>query len=238
MITVVFFLWFNPNERRNSRYVYDQRSVNRAKRAVAKHLNVPHQFVVASDRDSGFDDDIRVVPLNMAEWPARGRYPKLMVFRPDAAELFGERILVMDLDLAVTGDLTPLVTRDEDVVLWNGQFDPKLCRKGHPRYNTSIILLRAGSRTQVWDRFDRETTPHLVKAEHKDGSDQVWVSKIIPNEATWNARDGIYWSKEIEGQPLPTDARLVFFAGKEMPGLKSTRSKFPWLTKRLGAVAA
>ena len=111
MITVVFFLWFNPHERRNAQYLYDCHSVNRAKRAVAANLTLPHRFVVVSDRSEGFDPDIRVVPLDMADFPHRGRYPKLSIFRKDAAEMFGERILMLDLDLCVAGDLTPLVDR-------------------------------------------------------------------------------------------------------------------------------
>jgi hypothetical protein len=236
MITVVQFLWFNPNERRNSQYVYTCHNVNRAKRAISANLRVPHRFVVVSDRSEGFDPDIKVVPLDMSAFPHRGRYPKLMVFRHDAAELFGERILMVDLDVCVAGDLTPLVERKEDVVFWDGNPDPRFAKKGHPLYNTSIVLLRAGSRPEVWDRFDRETTPALVKAENKDGSDQVWVSKIIPGEATWDQKDGIYLAREI-GATLPGNARLVFFPGKENPSLKSTRRRYPWAGKRLIASA-
>jgi hypothetical protein len=233
MLTVVHFLWFNPNERRNKNYVYDCHSVNRAKRAISANLKVPHRFVVVSDRSEGFDPDIRVVPLDMSKFPPRGRYPKLMIFRHDAAELFGERMLMVDLDVCVAGDITPLVERDEDIVLWDGNPDPRFAKKGHPRYNTSIVLLRAGSRPHVWDRFDPKTTPALVHAEGKDGSDQVWVSKLLPDEATWDGHtDGIYLAREV-GSDLPANARLVFFPGRENPALKSTRRRYQWVTKRL-----
>src|SRR5690606_2449101 len=119
VITVVLFLWFNKHERRNAQYVYDANNVNRAKRAISANLHVPHRFVVVSDREEGFDPDIAVIPLDMADFPHRGRYPKLMIYRPDAAVLFGDRILMMDLDLFVAGDLTSLVTRNEDIVLWD-----------------------------------------------------------------------------------------------------------------------
>lgn len=238
MITVVFFLWFNPHERRNSQYVYDCHSVNRAKRAVAANLKVPHRFVVVADRSDAFDPDIRVIPLDMSAFPRRGRYPKLMIYRHDAAELFGERILALDLDLCIAGDITPLVERTEDIVLWGGNPDPRFAKKGHPLYNTSIVLLRAGSRPHVWDRFDKETTPPLVRAEHKDGSDQVWVSKLLPGEATWDGqRDGIYLAREV-GSDLPENARIVFFPGKENPALASTRRIYPWASKSLVASSA
>jgi hypothetical protein len=235
MITVVFFLWYNPNERRNKRYVYDAHSVNYAKRAVASNLKCPHRFVVMSDRSEGFDADIKVVPLNMADFPAKGRYPKLSIFRRDAAEIFGERILMMDLDLCVAGDLTPLVERDEDIVLWTGNPENARAQKGHALYNTSIVLLRAGTRPQVWDQFDKTRTPSIVHAEHKDGSDQVWVSKMLPGEATWTNRDGIYLAREM-GEKLRADARVVFFPGKENPCRASTRRLHPWASKKLVAV--
>jgi hypothetical protein len=143
-------------------------------------------------------------------------YRRLKVFAPDAAAWLGERIIGLDLDVVVTGDLTPLFDDPADFKIW-GQTD----FPGKQWYNGSFWSLRAGTRPQVWTEFDPTTSPAKQKAAGCRGSDQGWLSYILgPKEQTWGKKDGIYsWRVHLapKGGELPKDARLVVFHGKVDP---------------------
>lgn len=213
MISVTFFLWFDPAGKYNSRHVYRAENVNEIKRAIDTNLSVPHEFVVVSDRTEGFDPDIRVVPIDRSLVRDGKRWPKLMIYRPDAGDLIGRRILAMDIDADVCGPLDPLVDRPEDFVGWqNPNSAPR-----HTVMNSSITLLTAGARPQVWNTFDIDEATAFAKADRRGGSDQAHVSRILGDgEVMWTEADGIYWSRNIEGG-RPPNARLVFHAGWHKP---------------------
>lgn len=235
MITVTFFLWFDPAGKYNARHVYRPEHVNRLKREVAANLALPHEFVVVSDRPDGFDSDIRVVPIDRTLIRDGKRWPKLMIYRPDAGALIGWRILALDIDADVHGPLAPLVDRPEAFVGWkNPNPSPR-----HTILNSSIVLLTAGARRQVWDSFDLDEAAAFAVADRRGGSDQSHVSRILgEGEAMWTEADGIYWSRTMGdrvpaaagmlgdrapaaagtlGDRMPVAARIVFHAGWEKP---------------------
>lgn len=213
MITVTFFCWFDPAGKYNSRHVYRPENVNQIKRDVSRNLSMAHEFVVVSDRENGFDSDIRVVPIDRSLIRDGKRWPKLMIYRPDAGELIGGRILMMDVDADVLGPIDPLVGRPEDFVGWR---NPNPAPR-HTVMNSSITLLTAGSRPQVWNTFNLDEATTFAREDRRGGSDQAHVSRILgEGEAMWTEADGVYWSRDIAGKP-PENARLVFHAGWQKP---------------------
>lgn len=174
-------------------YCYGIQHVEYAMRMVSDNLSLPHQFVVAVD-DEYYGDiirsdlDVGVVRISKELYRPGKRFQKLMVFRPDAATLFGERMLVMDLDNVVVGSLDGIASREEDIVLWR---NPSPTVKRTP-YNTSITLLAAGCRPHVWTEFNIDSSPSVVKAERYSGTDQAWVSRCLGKEAVFTEEDGVY----------------------------------------------
>lgn len=214
MIAVTFFLWFDPQGKYNARHLYRAENVNQVKRDVHANLTLPHEFVVVTqpERFTGFDPDIRVVPIDETLIRDGKRWPKLMIYRPDAAGLIGKRILAMDIDADVHGSLDDIAGRPEAFVGW---------KNPNPRgtiMNSSITLLAAGARCEVWDTFDLDEASAFAKADGRGGSDQAHVSRVLGDrEAVWTGADGIYWSRDVAGN-LPANARLVFHAGWDKPG--------------------
>lgn len=131
---------------------------------------------------------------------------RLAMFGPDAADIFGERFVSMDLDCVVFDSLDPLFDADVDFKMYRGT------NRKRP-YNGSMLLMNAGARPQVYRRL----TPLALRvACHQYiGSDQAWISYILgPGEATWGAEDGVH---AYRSQWNTTKPRLMFFLGNPKP---------------------
>lgn len=219
MLTVVTWLWQPPTRYRSQ---FQARHVNVLRRMVARHYRQPHEFVCVTDMPQGIDPEVRIVPAwnDYASVPSPhgghnpSCYRRLRAFAPGIEAVLGERFVSLDLDTVITGDLVPLWDRSEDFVAW-GETNPK------SYYNGSMFLLRAGSRPQVWERFDPRSSPQQAKAAGKFGSDQGWISYCLgPGEARWTTADGVYsYNVHLRQttKTLPAGARIVMFHGGTDP---------------------
>jgi hypothetical protein len=216
-------------------------SVNTLMKMVARNLKLPHRFTCITDDPTGIDSAVRIIPLwntyaNVPN-PTGARNPscyrRLKMFSEEARELIGERIISMDLDTVITGDITPLFNRDDDFVIWGGQS----IQPGHPRvfcwYNGSLMMLRAGTRTRVWNEFDPDRSPMEAHRANSRGSDQGWISHCLgQKEKIWTDRDGVYSYRNHvvpNKQKLPTGARLVAFHGRHDPWMPEVQKLNPWI---------
>lgn len=230
VLTVVTWKW---ERQPGFPVVYTAGHVNALRRAVAAHYDRPHRFVCVTDDPTGLDRDVEVVPLckryahlrNPSNRSGPNCYMRLFAFSEEAGEVFGERFVSMDLDIVVTGDLVQVWDRDEDFVICHNP-------SGIAPYNGSMWLLRAGTRREVWERFDPKRSPVRSKALGYFGSDQAHIAAVLgTNEATWTEADGVYsYRRHIQrtGQ-LPENARLVFFAGRDKPWHPPVRRRNPWI---------
>lgn len=232
MLDVICWKWEPVSGYRSQ---FGAAQVNTLRAMVARHYAGPHRFSCITDNPDGIDPRVRVLPLwnDHAEVrsPHGGRNPscyrRLRMFAPDAGRLIGDRMLSLDLDTVITGDVTPLWDRPDDFVIWEGN-------SGKNPYNGSMILLRAGSRTCVWDDFDPRTSPKRGIHIGYVGSDQAWIAyRLGPNEARWRRQDGVYsWRVHIQQATrgkLPKDARIVFFHGQHDPWHPWTQRLSPWI---------
>jgi hypothetical protein len=228
------FLWRDPVslQDRGEYGEFHAGHVNILAAQVDRHLSLPHEFVLVSDRHpKGLDSRFRVVPLDPETHVPGTRYAKLMLFRPDIGDVIGRRILYLDLDTVITGSMDDIAGRAEDLVLWR-----------HPRwgertnvaaYNTSVILMTAGVRPQVWQQFPRgRTKERMVKTVGLPGEDQAYITRALGgDEAVWTSkRDGIYYERQVR-DGLPANARIVTFPGKHDPGHPETQARFPWIAE-------
>ncbi len=138
-------------------------------------------------------------------------FRRLRLFGPDAASVFGERFVSLDLDAVAVADLKPLWDRPEAFVGWRDPMRPR-------QLNGSMMLLRAGMRPAVWSEFDPTRSPAQALRSGFRGSDQGWISLKLHGENRWSATDGVLSFKmDVLGRGLPEGARIVFFHGQPKP---------------------
>lgn len=237
-LSFVTWLWQTPGYRST----FDAEAVNALFRMVERHYQAPHRKICVTNLPQGIDRSIEIVPdredfINVSNPNGSHNpscYRRLRAFAPEAGKTFGERLVSLDLDSVIVGDLRPLLDRPEDFVIW-GQTDfPK-----SQWYNGSLWLLRTGSRPKVWTEFNPKISPHQAKRAGKRGSDQGWFSYILgPREATFSTGDGVY-SYRVHVQPkgnvLPENARVVFFHGRHDPWDYACQ-QVPWIREHYGVV--
>lgn len=130
------------------------------------------------------------------------------MFRPDAADIFGDRFVSMDLDCVVAEPLDPLFDRDDDFVMYRGTSSRR-------PYNGSMVMMTAGCRARVYSEF---TLEKAVEAGRKFiGSDQAWISHVLDwGEPTWGPEHGVVWWGSSKNYRAP-EWRLMFFPGVPKP---------------------
>lgn len=198
-ITVCTWLWGSK---------YGPHYVERLARGVARHLEQPHRFVVF--RPQPEDEYLTQVP---------GCLARLRMFDPAWQKANGieegQRVVCLDLDLIITGELDPLFDRPETFVILQGANAVNPCP-----YNGSVFMLRGGAHPQVWSDFSLAVIGMLPFYAFPD--DQGWLAHKLPNSAAWRAgaSSGIYAFQKPgwpAGQGLPNNARIVAFPGSRDP---------------------
>lgn len=233
-LTVHCYLWSEGFR------AYRPEHVNTLARMVRRHLPVPHRFVCVTDETEGFDAHVDLVPLPDAARPLAAlrspegpRFPasyrRLWSFSADARAL-GERLLMLDVDCVITGDLTPLVERTDDFVGWRPN---RAWGSDQRRIGGGTWLLRSGTKTHIWEMMTAD--PHGTIQRARDaghrGSDQAILTwQLYDDLAIWPPSAGIYQSQDMlkptRYASLPPDARIVHFNGTIKPWAST---HIPWV---------
>jgi hypothetical protein len=212
MITVLAWLWNQPGGR--TKFTVDH--VATWADMVSRNLSMPHRLACVTDEHGLPPNVTRIAPPGDFEtiqpkWGPRkpNCYRRLSMFRRDAAGIFGERFVCMDLDCVIGGPLDPLFDRREDLVLFNGTAPDR-------PYNGSMMLIRAGCRPKVFENFSQAMA--TVSGQKFVGSDQAWLALCLGSrEKTWGEADGVYWYGQGSSYKKQVQPRVLFFPGKVKP---------------------
>jgi hypothetical protein len=228
----VCFKWRAPAHYRSQ---FGPATVNTLWSMLRRHYHGPCRLTCITDDPKGINSAVRIVPL-WSDWghlrsPHGDAYPscyrRLKLFSEEAAEIIGPRFVVLDLDVVITNDITPLFAADVDFKIWGDT------AKGTP-YNGSLWMLKAGARPKVWHDFDPIESPKRSLALGYIGSDQGWLGAALgPGEAKWTTRDGVYsFRNHIQkaGFLLPANARMVIFHGAVDPWSPKAQ-RISWVRK-------
>jgi len=242
VIDILWWKWNKPGYRSS----YDGNTVNTAMNMIDRHLSLPHRFTCVTDDPSGISERVRVVDIRSLPsyaWmnvpnPSNARNPscyvRLFLFSAAAKELFGDRVLSVDLDLVVTGDMSPIVSRAEDFVMWGGQALGPGKLGAYNWVNGSVQLLRTGTRQKVFDTFNPRVSPLKAHMSGCRGSDQGWIAHCLGKEAitTFGMEEGIH---SFRNHIVPNKGRLfentkiVAFHGKHDPWHREVQVAYPWV---------
>lgn len=182
---------------------------------LRRNINQNYRTVLISDRNNPRGADILyqidAEPL-LAE---RGCLVRMRMF--DAAWQSrigvkpGDRIVNIDLDAVVTGELDPLFDRDDEFTIMQGFNSTNPCP-----FNGSLWMFRAGERHDVWDDFSIEASARVPY--HAFPDDQGWLHYKFPKAKAYTPDDGVYCFKKktwATGFELPANARIVAFPGRD-----------------------
>lgn len=175
MLTVVC-LWIKGRGKR----AYSLDYVTRLRSMVERHLSIPHRFVCMSDTPEllplGYEWIKIKRPKNLVPW-----WGKLKLFRDG---MWSGRLLYLDLDVLVTGSLDEIATFPAPFALlpdmaptFQGNAKAPHLKIVH-RYNSSVMVLDAGARPDLWSKWNTNVAYRLR-------SDQDWIGEQCPNEATF-----------------------------------------------------
>lgn len=234
MLTFVCWKWQPP---RGYRSQFSATTVNVLRSMLERHYRKPHELVCITDDPAGIDERVRVIKLwdDYKNVPSPhgplnpSCYRRLKMFSKEAAQFIGPRFVSIDLDVVITADITDLF--DDESIEFKMYGDTA---RGTP-YNGSLILHRAGTRRQLWEKFDPKTSPNLGLAKRYIGSDQAWIGVCLgPDEPKFTSADGVYsYRNQIapRGGHLPSNAKIIVMHGHLDPWSPQMRMKHRWLTE-------
>lgn len=196
---------------------YDLHYVERLRAGVERNLEQEYRFAVFAPEEE--DEYLTKIP---------GCFCRLRYFSPEWQERHGiqpgDRIVCIDLDVVITGELDPLFDRDDSFVILSG------ANAANPNpYNGSLQMLKAGEHSDVWRDFSLKKAGEVPFHEFPDDQGFLWHK--IPKAGQWKVgpESGVYafqkpsWPK---CDALPKDARLVAFPGWRDP---SKFQSLPWI---------
>lgn len=254
MIRVVCWLWNNTGPKRN-RVEYTKDHVDRFANMVRRNLSIPHEIVCITDQPDAVPEGVRYVPLwddGLRE--KGGCYVRLKAFSEEMRGIIGPRFVSIDLDCVIVDDITPVVDRPEPFIIWQNI-------GGGSLHCGSMFMMDAGAVSEVWDRFDpddlviarggdsshpsgRWVHPEAKNAGNTIGSDQAWISTVLPDAPQWTKKDGVLSryhvlrdsrmpgrAKRLSSQSVPKGARIIFFHGSSDPSQPDIQDACPWIKK-------
>lgn len=175
--------------------------VTRIHEAVRRHLGPRRVYLVTDDVASNYPG-IRCKP---ADPTLNGWWQKLRLFKPGMFPE-GERMLYLDLDTVIVGDLRPLES-------YAGDF---ACLRDFYRHNglgSGVMLWRSGWGGEIWERWNamgRPTNP---------GGDQWWIELSVPRaDRLQDLFPGMFASFKADCQNgAPEGARAICYHGRPRP---------------------
>jgi hypothetical protein len=225
-LTFVCWKWDSsayPHARKKHRD-YTYKHVNILYAMLYRNLSVPFRLFCVTDDPTGIRSEVKTVPLWGDFRTLGGCFLRLKVFEK-GFDLFGDKFVSIDLDCVILKDITSLFLRDEDFVIWAPRKKVRWLpdREKGAYYCGSMWMLKAGTRPEVYSKFNPNDWHLGVGNRYDGGTDQKHLSQMLyPNEATWTVDDGVcLFVEDImrspRGQQPISSPRIVFFNGIFLP---------------------
>jgi hypothetical protein len=177
---------------------YNEDDLAKLSAGLRRHLKQPYRLLCMTDRILGRRDVVGASYRQILDHEllaVKGCFVRLRIFDPYWRFLReirpGERIVVMDLDTVITGELDPLFDRPEPYVIMQGANAANPCK-----FNGALQMLTAGHRDDVWTDFSLDAATKGPFYAFPD--DQGWIWRKMPDAAGWKvgAEHGIYVYKK------------------------------------------
>jgi hypothetical protein len=193
--------------------------VERLRNGIRRNLKQPYHFIVITDRERSIPGVrcLLIPEVDLYLTRMKGCFARLRLFDQNFLQAHGidGKVVSVDLDLIVVGELDPLFDREDDFSILQGINASNPCP-----YNGSIWMLKAGTRPDVWKDFSLAAYHHYKVPYYAFPDDQGWLYYKFPKAGYYGPENGVYaYRKPKWLDPLPKDARIVAFPGYRDPSM-------------------
>lgn len=243
MLSVVLWKWRSSDNSLS----YGAAHVNALARQIKRYIGVPYKIFCITDDADGLDSSIEVVGLQEMSCPMptfneyshrlHSCYRRLKLFDPAIGEIFGKRILQLDIDMVIAGNISGIVNRIEPFLCW------KCLSRGPNRYalNPSFLLMDVGGdvASNIWRRYSASPNKIAREAFLADwtGTEQAVMGYLTREKEppTLGTADGIYSfrdnQKECGHRELARAVKVVSFHGPHDPSDRKLQRRCRWLAR-------
>ena len=236
-VHVVLWKWTQPNERVS----YTAEHVNIVASMLARNITIPHRILCITDSPAGitecetaylWKDFENLANATKATLPSCYRRLKLYDYKTqqDLGIDKGDRILGLDLDSLVCGNIDQMLQMEGRFVGWEmkGSHHSKV-------FNGSFQMFTSGDLQEIWSKFDPNVSPKECYRKGWLGSDQSWLSmNLIGKEGS--ASVGY---PEVVSYPLlgrlhgirSLKTRIMFFHGSVKPWFPEALKISPFIDR-------
>lgn len=206
-------------------YPYTAEYVERLYAGVKRHLDRPFLFTCLTDQPWLFSPPIETIPVQT--WPTDyACWTKLEVFNP--AREWPGRVLCLDLDVLVVGDLAPVVdfpaafTTIDDELQYErpGIEGDRRGRRVLRRFNTSVMVLDRGFGASLYRDYAPSVSQRL-------STDQDWLAEQLPPTeimpAPWFPR-----LSRVGAPPFGPDVKVIL---AKKPKNVIAAAQLPWFNE-------
>jgi hypothetical protein len=172
--------------------------------------------------------------MNQAGFELPSCYRRLKLYDPGTQRNhlgipMGDRIVSLDLDALIVGNLQTLLRAPGRFVGW------ELVGSRRQRVlNGSLQMFTAGDLAFIWEWFKPTTSPLEAYNAGYLGSDQSWLSMHLAPHLDRDV-NGLRWpvvasySLQSKIQGLHSANRIIFFHGDAKPWMKNVQATTPWI---------
>lgn len=144
---------------------YGSEYVNRLYSMVSRNLKQDFVFHCLTDNSQGIREEVAIEML--PELGIHSWWYKLLIFKNGFLKISSsEKILFLDLDIVILGDLEPLIEYKEEFCI--------SADTSETRYNSSVMCFYANQYSFIWDSFFIQKN-HIMAKLH---GDQDWIEHV------------------------------------------------------------
>jgi len=197
---------------------YDMEYANKSASMLARNCNIPFKAYCITDRPDQLSKGIE--PITPAK-NVKGWWNKTLAFSPNMPEGW---ILVMDIDLIIINDLTPVIDyaleNKAQMASYSDAINWMNCK-----LSSSFMFFKSGSLSHIYDNFIN----NYDQLENRAGGDQVWLAPQLDNilyldEKFNNLKKSLKFDlvqKTSTGMQLPmrlpSEVKIIDFHGNPKP---------------------
>lgn len=216
--------------------IFDFRDVNTLFRACREYTSGPLRFVCLTDDADGLTEGVEAwqipdIGLSLEEWSRPGVWPKLSLFSPALISL--GRVLFIDLDMMIVGDLSPFFEPTQGAIFQNMGDSWRPTPKSEARETGSCIFsYEPGAEQKVLEVFLADKANAMMRWRNEQDFVGAHVSKADywPDDLVVSFKRHLCHRNAaglfVKPVPPPKATSIVAFHGTPRP--RETLEKLIW----------